>query len=189
MTIKNVTLLRQQLFTALATLGVVSATALGCDASKAKPPTPESSGSGGLVSTGSATTPTTSPTATANQCAFGKPATQCWPVGQVPDHEQENLPPKVESQHKKSPLDANGCPTAIDNSCCNPSEGAPTLVDGQCCYVFCAGSCCGRPFHVDGAMVTAPSIPRTDWMLSGASLKGADEDEIVQGRRTRGSMA
>lgn len=34
---------------------------------------------------------------------------------------------------------------------------------GSCCYVFGSIGCDGRPLIVDGAVVTAPVVPRSDW--------------------------
>jgi hypothetical protein len=61
----------------------------------------------------------------------------------------------------------NGClERALScNGCCNPavSEGEPQA-DGSCCYMFCSGSCCGRPLIVAGQARLAPLERRSDWL-------------------------
>lgn len=61
----------------------------------------------------------------------------------------------------------NGClERALScNGCCNPavSEGEPQA-DGSCCYMFCAGSCCGRPLIVEGQARLAGLERRSDWL-------------------------
>ncbi|MFO0567526.1 MAG: ferritin-like domain-containing protein [Polyangiaceae bacterium] len=56
------------------------------------------------------------------------------------------------------------CPPAdmVQNSCCNTAQ-AMWEQAGQCCYVFCEGACCGRPFTLDGELVLAELVERSDF--------------------------
>jgi hypothetical protein len=44
--------------------------------------------------------------------------------------------------------------------------------DGECCYAFCASSCCGRPFVVQGKARMARALRRSDWRSPLPDLAG-----------------
>ena len=74
-------------------------------------------------------------------------------------------PPPARPGYPGGELASNGCPVSgrLQDGCCNPASGTPTRQGGQCCYVFCTGSCCGRPFTIEGEAVLAKPVPRSDW--------------------------
>ena len=125
-------------------------------------------GVGGAMATGGTGT-------TMTECPFGNggpPVEECltreqmeqkarFGCGQIP------TTPEPTDEEVAAMFNADGClskEVACDG-CCNPSEteGLPQG-DGSCCYAYCQGSCCGRPFVVNGVARLAGVVERCDWL-------------------------
>ena len=141
-----------------------------------------SSGSSGQTSSGyssSGTTPTPlPPSATplppeppSATCKFGQPTTACYTHDQLvskllaPPRGGEAVDAGEADADVSGAFDPNGCLPAklVEDGCCNPAVSGPTFTGGTCCYVHCTGSCCGRPFVVDGEARVAAIRERSDW--------------------------
>lgn len=59
-------------------------------------------------------------------------------------------------------------PTAFSHGFCDGYQ-AGTQSPGQCCYSRWSGTCCGRPFVVEGEMRFARAMRRGDWSAAPAS--------------------
>ncbi|WP_394834314.1 ferritin-like domain-containing protein [Pendulispora rubella] len=82
---------------------------------------------------------------------------------------------------------ANGCPAidAVQDGCCNPAVEFAEISSDRCCYWFCTGSCCGRPFVVDGRERVATTEERRDWQKGRAVRSVASTLDAA----TRGALA
>lgn len=72
------------------------------------------------------------------------------------------------------------CPASLPpGGFCTFYSGPPIEKDGKCCYSMTTGSCCGRPFIVDGAALRAGAVTRADW-ASGDLLETSDLDPTTR---------
>jgi hypothetical protein len=137
------------------------------------------------------------PEAAAPMCEYGMPTDFCldraameqqarFGGGQIPLD-----PPRSEAEVAAG-YDGNGCMRHdwVMTSCCNPAlaTGVPRA-NGECCYVACEGSCCGRPFVIDGAVLTAQASGRRDWVLGVRSERRLDGERRLHGESVLGPAA
>jgi hypothetical protein len=85
------------------------------------------------------------------------------------------------------PREPNGCyqASAVRDGCCNPAARVEREGD-LCCYIYCQGSCCGRPFLVDGVARRAAAVPSPSWSTSspvGGGLGPAERAAIARAWR------
>lgn len=192
--------LRSRFLTAIAAGSALAAAgAGGCGGSiEGVPGTSSSSSSSSSSSGGSSSGQTSSPAPAPESpatpdasatCEWGTPEEACY------THDE------LEAQYGSSPRggdvpdagpppwDPNGClpPEDVRDGCCNVAVSGPRVMpSGKCCYVHCTGSCCGRPFVVDGEVRVAAVVERDDWRapLGGSGHRFAVEalDAEARGR-------
>ena len=61
------------------------------------------------------------------------------------------------------PPGSGSCGCAVSDTDSRNVIGPFAASDGTCCYVFGSITCDGRPLLVDGELVTAPVVSRSDW--------------------------
>lgn len=91
------------------------------------------------------------------------------------------------------------CPTGNDLAfaLCFWYEGEPEPVNGQCCYEYTSGTCCGRPFVVDGRARLPVVALRSDWLdsdlvgveLDAATRRALSEEWLADARLEHASIA
>lgn len=127
----------------------------------------------GAISTDAGQANLMSPEGGLAKCEFGPPENQCfsraaleqqakWGVSMIP----QTMPLRSDAEAQALFL-ANGCLPGqyVHNSCCNAASSEATVgADGMCCYAFCGGSCCGRPFIIQGKARMARAMRRNDWL-------------------------